>query len=152
MTRLVKFARRSWRDRRLFAEALLWLLWSKLLVHTIPFRRLAPQLGPAKSETPSAVTPAERAHAVEVAWAIRTAALYAPLGFVCLPQAIAAKWMLRRRHIPSTLYLGVAPDQANSAALMAHAWLRVGDKIVTGENEMARHRPLVSFGDQTRTR
>lgn len=149
MQRLRKFFRRGWRDRLVFFEALLRLAWAKLLIHTIPFRWLAARLGRAQAETPSAVTPAERAVAVKVSWAVQTAARYVPFGFVCLPQAVAAQRMLRRRGVATTLYLGVALDPAKREALQAHAWLRAGDKIVTGESEAARHRVLATFADET---
>jgi hypothetical protein len=146
MTALAKFLRRDARDRRLFWEALRGLAWAKLQVHLMPFRRLAPQLGRAQAETPPTVTPAERAIACDVSWAVQTAARYVPLGFVCLPQAIAAKRMLDRRGVANTLYLGVALEEKDPNDLLAHAWLRAGDKIVTGESEAARFRRLISFG------
>jgi len=149
MSAVGKYLRRSTSDRALFFEALRALVWAKLQVHTVSFRRLAPSLGRTQAETPLAVPPEVRAVAVKVSWAVQTAARYVPLGFVCLPQAIAAQRLLRRRAIASTLYLGVAPDRTNRAAIAAHAWLRVGDKIVTGESEAAHHRKLASFAHDT---
>lgn len=145
MNRLAQFFRRGSGDRRLFLEAAGSLLWAKFLVHAIPFRRLAPQLGRSQAETPATLTARERALAVDVSWAVQAAARHVPLGFVCLPQAIAAQRMLRRRGVPTTLYLGVATSPENPASLAAHAWLRAGDKIVTGEGEAARHRVLATF-------
>ena len=64
--------------------------------------------------------------------AIRSAANYTPWESVCLPQAMAAQWMLKRRHIAGTLYLGVAKDETKPEKLAAHAWLRSGDVLLTG--------------------
>lgn len=147
MSRWSKFLARPAADRRLFIEALFALVRAKVLVHTVPFRRLAPDLGRSQAETPPSVSTEERAVAVKISWAVQTAARYVPLGFVCLPQAIAAQRMLRRRGLASTLYLGVAPDRTQPDAIQAHAWLRVGDKIVTGEFEARRHAPLAWFAD-----
>lgn len=147
MRPLVLFFRRNGSDRLLFIEAFGWLAVAKLLVHTIPFRRLAKRLGQPQQVTPATIEPATRAVASRVSWAVQTAAHYIPFGFVCLPQAIAAQAMLRRRGVPSTLYLGVAPDRRKNEAITAHAWLRAGDKIVTGKTEAARHRVLASFAD-----
>jgi len=36
---------------------------------------------------------------LRVAWAVQAVVRHVPLGFVCLPQAMAAKWMLRRRRL-----------------------------------------------------
>lgn len=145
MSPIAKFIRREGSDRRLFFEALRALVWAKWQVHTVPFRRLAPQFGRTQAETPPQISVEERAIAVKVSWAVQTAARYVPLGFVCLPQAMAAQRMLRRRGIESTLYLGVAPAPHNRAAIAAHAWLRAGDKIVTGEQEAAQHQKIASF-------
>lgn len=146
MSVLRQFWGRTPKERRLFFEALRELARAKLLVHAMPFRRLALQLGQPQAETAPGIAPEQRAIAVEISWAVQAAARHVPLGFVCLPQAVAAQRMLRRRGIASTLYLGVAPDRAKREAITAHAWLRAGDKIVTGEIEMRRHRALASFG------
>lgn len=146
MSRWQKFLRRSGRERLLFLEALAGLCWDKARVALVPFRRIAPGLGAPQHETPPAIAAAQRAVAVEVSWAVQAVARHSPVAFVCLPQAIAAQRMLRRRGIASTLYLGVAPDRADPALLQAHAWLRAGDKILTGELEAIRHRPLAWFG------
>ncbi len=145
MALIGKFLARSWHDRALFGEALLTLGWAKFLVSVVPFRKLAPRLGRVQGETSPTIAVAERNIAVQVSWAVQAVARYIPLGFVCLPQAIAAQQMLRRRGIPSTIYLGVAPDRSGAQAIQAHAWLRAGDKIVTGEHEAARHEKLASF-------
>ncbi len=145
MTRITKLFQRGWRDRLWFVEALGFLSVAKLLVHTIPFRWLARHLGRLNAETTYTITAAERALALKVSWAVQAAARHVPLGFVCLPQALAAKWMLQRRGLPSTLYFGVALEGANRADLLAHAWVRAGDKILTGEAEAARHVVVARF-------
>ena len=51
--------------------------------------------------------------------------------------------MLRRRRVPSTLYLGV---RRSGPGLSAHAWLRSGPAIVTGGiDESARYPPIAWF-------
>src|SRR4051812_6636769 len=115
---------RPMREHRLLLEALLFLVWARVVVRLVPFRRIAPWIGQVQKETPAAIAPAERALAVEVSWAVQAAARHVPLGFVCLPQAMAAQRMLRRRGLPSTLYLGVSPDREKRDAIAAHAWLR----------------------------
>lgn len=145
MTWLRKILRRGWRDRLWLLEALAFLSIAKILVHTLPFRWYAPRLGRTEAETAATIPPAERALAVKVSWAVQAAARHAPLGFVCLPQALAAKWMLQRRGLPSTLYFGVALDAAKKTGMLAHAWVRAGDKILTGESGAARHVVVARF-------
>jgi len=65
-----------------------------------------------------------------VAFAIPRVAVRVPWRADCLVQAMAAKRWLARRDISSELVLGART--ANSLHLEAHAWLRVGETIVTG--------------------
>jgi len=53
--------------------------------------------------------------------------------------------MLRRRRLVSTLYLGVAKDENGS--LSAHAWLRCGRRILTGDSGAEQFKIISSFGD-----
>lgn len=145
MSRWQMFLRRSGRERLLFLEALGGLCWDKARVRFQPFRRLAATVGTPQRETAASLSADDRAVAVAVSWAVQAAARHAPVEFVCLPQALTAQRMLRRRGIATTLYLGVSPDRAKPHALAAHAWLRAGDKIVTGEEQAAHHRQLAWF-------
>ena len=126
------------RDGLRFAEALGYLALARVAVVVLPFRLIAPRLGVTHAETPPAggLPPRSRG----VAWAVAAAARRTPWRSGCLEQAIAAKAMLRRRGIQSTLYLGVARDP-----VAAHAWLRVGDLNVTGGPDVARYSVVASF-------
>jgi hypothetical protein len=63
---------------------------------------------------------------------------------LCLPRALAAQAMLRRRGVASRLCLGAARD---GEALAAHAWIELGqDVIVGGGAEQTRFVRLVTFG------
>jgi len=145
MRRLKKIFRHPASDQWFLFEALGWLCWAKLLLLFVPFRWIASRLGRVKGETPSPISEVERRLALRVSWAVQSVALNLPLGFVCLPQAIAAKWMLRRRGLASTLYLGLRKGEG--LKLGAHAWLRVGDKILTGRAESFHHQTIASFAD-----
>lgn len=146
MGRPGKFLRHDGPKKLLLLEALAWLCWAKLLLLLVPFRWLAPRLGKPQSESPPAISPGELDLAEHVSWAVQSVAAHVPLGFVCLPQAIAAKWMLRRRRLASTLYLGVAkPDEMK---FTAHAWLRAGDKILTGRAESLTHSTIATFAEE----
>jgi hypothetical protein len=104
---------------------------------------LARRLGVPQAETPAMTGPDLASR--RVAWAIGAAARRAPWRSECLEQAIAAKAMLRRRGIASTLYLGMARDPVT-----AHAWLRVGDLNVTGGRDVDRYTVVASFADLDR--
>jgi hypothetical protein len=147
MNRLARFMRRNRLDRRLLIEALALLCWARLLIRVVPFRWIAPHLGRPMAESPVDVGDAPRQLALRVAWAVQAVAHHVPLGFACLPQAVAAKWMLRRRRLPSTLYLGL--QRQKEYATTAHAWLRVGDVILTGRHESSNHTVVATFAEET---
>jgi hypothetical protein len=144
--------RRGWfaRPRRLVSrdgarlvEAVGCLALARLAVVALPFRVLARRLGVPHAET--SMTASLDPSARRVAWAIGAAARRAPWRAECLEQAIAAKAMLRRRGIASTLYLGMARDP-----VAAHAWLRVGDVNVTGGRDVTRYAVVASCADVER--
>ncbi|MEM7213336.1 MAG: lasso peptide biosynthesis B2 protein [Pseudomonadota bacterium] len=68
-----------------------------------------------------------------------------PFRAVCLQQVMATRRMMKRRHLPSTVFLGVLPnenDPATSAThhmstqetlIAAHAWVKSGDRIINGK-------------------
>jgi len=145
MALIHKFLRRNWSDRLLLLEALAWLCWAKLLLITVPFRWVARRLGRQMAESPTSIAESDRLVVHRVSWAVQAVSIHAPLGFVCLPQAMAAKWMLRRRGLASTLYLGLRSGE--TAGLSAHAWLRSGDRILTGRSESVGHHAIATFGD-----
>jgi len=61
----------------------------------------------------------------------------------CLPRALAAHAMLRRRGITSRLCLDVAPAHAG---LSAHAWIELGHKVVVEDFESSHFVRLIEFG------
>jgi hypothetical protein len=67
-----------------------------------------------------------------------------PWEAACLPQAMVAKFMLKRRGYASTLHLGVARDRAG--ALIAHAWLDGGGMTVVGGAAKAGFTAVGRFG------
>ncbi len=144
-----KWHRRSRIERWLLLEAFLLLGVARLLVLTIPFRWLAGSLGQHMSESDTRANPTDLRQAGLIGHAVRSAANNTPWQSVCLPQAIAAQWMLKRRRIAATLYLGVAKDLTKTQQLAAHAWLRCGDVILTGGHSHKDFTVLSTFSSAT---
>lgn len=119
-----------WAARGLLLEALLALMAARLAMALLPFRRIAAWLGSTEAESAAEVPEAVVAHATQVGWAVRAIAPWVPWDSRCLAQALAGTWMLRRRGIETTLYLGVRKESGKDFS--AHAWLRCGSRIVTG--------------------
>ncbi len=141
MERARHFITRSWRDQWLFIEAYILLGMARLRINTITFHVIVKSLGTSGFETPAEETAEHLAEARRIAWAVQTASCYTPWKSNCFPQAIAAKTLLRRKDIPSTLYLGAAFKARTE--LEAHAWLRCGPLYVTGG---AGHRQFGTVG------
>lgn len=131
-----KWRRRGRIERLLLLEAFALLGVARLIVLILPFKWLAFSLGRHMHESGTQISATDLQYARLIGQAIRSAANNTPWKSVCLPRAVAAQWMLRRRRIAGTLYLGVAKDVDKK--LIAHAWLRCGDVIVTGETGMER--------------
>lgn len=127
-----KWRRRSHTERLLLLEAFVLLAFARLMVLILPFKWLAVSLGRHMNESGTQVNPSDLLIARMVGQAVRSAANNTPWESVCLPQAVAGQWMLKRRRIAATLYLGVAKKENKAEKLAAHAWLRCGDAILTG--------------------
>jgi hypothetical protein len=78
-----------------------------------------------------------------ILWAVDTVAAKPWMKTLCLPRALAAHAMLRRRGITSRVCLGVARQQGKFAA---HAWVEVGKDRITGSAGAAAFTRLAEFG------
>lgn len=145
-TRLGNLWRRPWADKWLLVQVYGLLGVTRLAINTLSFKRLARYFGPHKVETPADVPAEHLAAARHIAWAIRRVSPYTPWKSNCFPQALTAKILLRRRGIPSTLYLGAAFKEDKSG-LEAHAWLRCGPLYVTGGKGDEKFGTVGVFGE-----
>jgi hypothetical protein len=78
-----------------------------------------------------------------IAWAVETVGAKPWMRALCLPRALAAQTMLRRRGIASRLCLGVA---RHGGAMEAHAWVEIGSNKIVGGAEAQRFTRLAEFG------
>jgi Transglutaminase-like superfamily len=81
-----------------------------------------------------------------ISWAVDNVGAKPWMNALCLPRALAAHAMLRRRGIVSRVCLGVARDRG---ALGAHAWVEVGNDKIVGGAEAERFARLATFGGIT---
>lgn len=70
------------------------------------------------------------------------ASKYALFTSKCYDQALATTFMLKRHRISSTIYFGLHKEDEQ---LLAHAWVRCGDKIVSGKLGYERFTPIAWF-------
>lgn len=76
-------------------------------------------------------------------WAVDTIAAKSARNDLCLPRALAAHAMLRRRGIASRLCLAVAREQRE---LAGHAWIEAGDGTIIGDTGGDRFTRIAEFG------
>jgi hypothetical protein len=146
MSRLRKFLALPRADRGCLVEAGLWLGIAQLAILVLPFRWVAPRLGRQMARSPEEAGAVSAELLDRISWAVATASCHLPWDCLCLAQAMAGKAMLKRRGVPSTLYLGLVKD--NGAQLQAHAWLRCGARILTGQRGMAEFTVIATFAEE----
>ena len=132
MGKLATFRELSNAERLAAFEAAALLLAARILVFVVPLRFWRDHFAQDSSLMHSAQPhPATCPTVRLVRQAIGRAMRNAPLDFICLPQALAARWMLARRQIGSVLHIG-ARHRADVAPRF-HAWLLAGGQWVTGD-------------------
>lgn len=121
-------------------ETVSLLLFAMLLIKLLPFRFWRGLLGPvAQNETaPSPLHGQEAARAMAIGRRVRRIARKSPVEFVCLPQALAARWMLRMRGLETDLFIGAKRNDDDRATEL-HAWLMFADICLTGGAEREAH-------------
>lgn len=126
----------------MLVEALFLLAWGRML-KSIPFSKLAPKLGEKMRETSYEPMDQHIKLIKDISHTVYRSSKYTFWESECLVKALAARYMLKRRGIESTLYLGTRKDEQKK--LVAHAWLRSGPFIVTGSEGMEQFTIVATF-------
>lgn len=132
-------------EQREFVEAYLILAVMRMAIALIPFKRI---VGGSASDPDAAAPPvsdAGLACASRIGRMLGRAARHTPWESTCLVKGLAARWMLRRRGIGSTLLLGARLDAESGHRLAAHAWVLCRDRVVAGEAGHTHYRVLARF-------
>ncbi len=138
MTPLGAFLRLPPSQQVLALEAALFLGLARVVVRRVPMRRWRGWLaaGRAQSGGPAGGSAPDRI----VGRMVRRVASRLPFEAACLPRALAAHWMLRRRNVDSRLVLGVRRPAGGPADY--HAWLTANGECVVGGPVDGRYTPL----------
>ena len=114
-------------DRRLLTEAALTLVLARIEVAALPFSLVLRRWGLCPAAVPF-IGAADHTRVRLIGWAVRCASRQIPFKMVCLPRALAAAAMLRRRGLPVEIRFGVT----RSEGLVAHVWCLSGLAPVVG--------------------
>jgi hypothetical protein len=134
--------KRPLKEQLLFTEAWCLLAVSRFMLVFMPFKKIIPKVS---KPDPAVVQPCTAANTLLflVKTAVGRACRYSPWRTKCFEQALAAKMMLKRRGVVTTIFFGVLKDDANK--LNAHAWLKSADIVVTGGGNLEAYTVLGSF-------
>lgn len=127
---------RSFKRTVLIAEVILGLFAARMLIKLVPFRWWRQTLGTineAEQHAQIDLSPKQLKMALDIGRMIKRLAAKQKFEAVCFPQAMTARWILKRRGIGSSIVLGSRQDAETGLAM--HAWLKVGDHVVTGRDE-----------------
>lgn len=112
---------------------LVWLYaaWYRARIRFVPMKYLRKTFGVEGEESSMEGKSEDYRYARLVARQVNRSASNTPWESKCLVRALTAQKLLKKKNIPTTLYLGVGTE---NNAMTAHAWLRTGNMYVTGGN------------------
>jgi hypothetical protein len=121
-------------DKWLFLHATVWLGMARIMLIVMPFRRLSARLS---SKSDSTQPEPDQELLQRISYAVSAAANNVPWRSDCFPQTIAARMLLKRHGLASTIHFGV--ERVGDDELTGHAWLTCGETVVTGGSELNRY-------------
>lgn len=134
-------------QKRIFLESFIYLCYSSWLLKSISFKKVAAKLGEAMTETDTNCSEEEKRTALEIGKKLKKLSLYTPFRSKCFEQAIALKFLLNKRGIEATIYLGVLKaEEEEEMQMKAHAWTRVGSVYPTGFKGKDKYSIISTFG------
>lgn len=130
-----KLRRTAW-----FGEAAICLALARLLIIFVPFRSWRKLIGVNFDQTSPMrgqlrATPADIERARGIGRRVKNCAARLPFRAVCLPQAMAVRWMLALRGIQAQLFIGARRSRNDEAQFAFHAWLMLEGACVSGKEE-----------------
>jgi len=130
MTLINKLRKLTLLDWFLTIEAGVELLKAWLLIHLTPFSFYSKQLGtPVDLDYSHTLQQKTSNRTFILKKAVLRFARRSPFPSRCLAQAIAIRQMMKRRNLDCELFLGI---KKNNQQLLAHAWTKCGEEILTG--------------------
>lgn len=138
MSRLTQFRNLSPADRRLLAQAVVWVAAARCALALLKLETVSRFAQRCQRRQREASHSAER-----IGWAVAAAGRYVPRS-TCLAEAFAAHVLMQRNGLPSVICVGVA--QNVSAGFRAHAWVECAGQIAIGSAESPDFTPILRIG------
>ena len=134
---LIRFFKSSFQSNLLLIEASVYTILAYIIIRVFSFKRYLNWLDNPKNNIKS------DKFTKEVFFTIRKIDKYAFWTTTCYTQAISARLLLKRKSVRSKIYLGMTKDAEGN--LLAHAWTKVGDQIITGGGNLDKYSILYTF-------
>jgi len=128
----------TWHQKLLLAKVLIVLTAFKGLMIIFPFNQCM-MSSMASSNQKRALS---EKIMNELVWAVKVVSAKIPLGFTCLTQALAAKWLLNS-HPDIQLHIGVRKNIAEDFS--AHAWVVYKNRTILGEQKSQMFEPILEW-------
>ena len=143
----MKFNKLSWKQITLLIVTFFLTGFFRFLILFLPFKVIAGFMGEEGLETAHILPNKHLSRVLFIRWVVHIVSIRTPWKSACMVQALTAQLLLRLFTIPATLYLGVGKSNDK---LVAHAWLRSGSEIVTGEEAMNDFHPIIFYGSSSK--
>jgi hypothetical protein len=138
-----KFFKITWTDKKMIMEAFCLTGIVRFCILFVAFSKLAKITGKYNEESDDILCDEQIFIGNKVAYVVNLVSRHTPWKSKCLVKALTAQIMIKRRKSSSTVYLGVAKDE--NKKLIAHAWLRCGNNVITGEDERTCFTQVAKF-------
>jgi len=125
-------------EKWLLTKVFVVLAVYKLLLFFFPFNRFMT----AEKALPFQKIEASEEIISEVIWAIHLVSSKIPMGFTCLIQVLAAKWLLRSQ---PEIRVRIGVQKTVTEGFSAHAWLAYQNKIILGQQANQSFEPILEW-------
>ena len=146
MHKLKVFFELGFKKQLMLIEAYILSGLYRFAIMFLPFKYVKKQLGEAKTESTYEVDDAVYQEAKQIRNIVLLACKYTPWESKCIVRAMLVQHFLKRKKIATTIYLGVNKDELQN--MKAHAWIRCGEMIVTGEYENDHFIQVARFSNE----
>lgn len=138
-----QFVLGDFNKKKMYLSALRWSIVVRFCMFFLPFKVYKGLLGKMQIVACGEYTGEQLVEAKKIRNIVMSVCNNTPWESKCLVQAISCKKMLQKKGIQTTLFLGVDPNFKTSK-MEAHAWLKMGDYILTGKQGYERFK-VVNF-------
>ena len=133
----------SWPEKKLLIQSIYHLARARMMIKRLGFKKLCDRLGTGDVQGSSAETSGE---AISIGIMIERVSPHLPWNCLCLTQAVAGYYMLQKRGLPGTVFIGVNKEEKEE--LLSHAWLKSGQKCLTGEKGHQEFKVITILGGE----